>query len=94
MSWCLMISSLMSGPRLMPQVVHIPLLPLQRMPSAGILQRSDLPVKHLFIELASFRADCSIHLPLLPLQRMSSAGILERSDLPERHLFIELASFR
>jgi hypothetical protein len=38
-----------------PQAVHLPLLPLQRMPPAGILQRSDLPERYLFIELASFR---------------------------------------
>jgi hypothetical protein len=38
-----------------PQAVHLPLLPLQRMPPPGILQRSDLPERYLFIELASFR---------------------------------------
>jgi hypothetical protein len=39
----------------MPQAVHLLPLLLQMMLSARILQRNDLPEKHLFIELALFR---------------------------------------
>jgi hypothetical protein len=40
---------------LTPQATHLPLLLQQKMPPAGILQCDDLPERHLFIELASFR---------------------------------------
>jgi hypothetical protein len=52
--------SLMSWPCLMPQVVHLLLLLLEMMPPERILQRNDLPEKHLFIELAFLEKKCNV----------------------------------